>query len=347
MVRRPYQTYADQSRPPIQEVWRAIRELRATPPGHATTSARKKTFTMALEQAEQLFKAARNVEPAARPLLIFYGLSQAGRAIAACTPVRNDQFKLSGHGITTNNLDQADLGQVRVVDTPTGAFKQLADMLGSRSLPAEAPLRDLWATIFELEQWPLAGSTLQIATVSMVDIGAPAGQPLRIIVDNIPRRIIDVNDQSITEAAIRAWLAQYPALDGYGFVTAGGIPSSGPRSWNDQRDTFGCDLEFAVSTSNAWDRFEQIVPFADHLSKRESGRIIHPRLGGDDRQLHPLLRWWSVLFALSMLARYNPDQWISHIDVNSCKNAVAIEVLLEKAMETVPELVLATIEDVV
>ncbi|MCX5151640.1 YaaC family protein [Streptomyces sp. NBC_00320] len=36
-----------------------------------------------MEQAQQMFKAAEVVGPQTRPLLVFYGLSQAGRAIAA------------------------------------------------------------------------------------------------------------------------------------------------------------------------------------------------------------------------------------------------------------------------
>lgn len=44
---------------------------------------RRRTYVMALEQAEQMFHAAHSVGPATSPLLLFYGLSQAGRAVAA------------------------------------------------------------------------------------------------------------------------------------------------------------------------------------------------------------------------------------------------------------------------
>jgi hypothetical protein len=40
-------------------------------------------YVAALQQAEQLFHAAREAGFASSPLLLFYGLSQAGRAIAA------------------------------------------------------------------------------------------------------------------------------------------------------------------------------------------------------------------------------------------------------------------------
>jgi len=56
--------------------------LRANPPGHAG-GKRQATFVMALDQAEQLFGASAATGPAARPLPLFYGLSQAGRALVA------------------------------------------------------------------------------------------------------------------------------------------------------------------------------------------------------------------------------------------------------------------------
>ena len=47
------------------------------------TWQRRRIFTAALNQAEELSIAASGVSYAARPLLEFYSLSQAGRAIAA------------------------------------------------------------------------------------------------------------------------------------------------------------------------------------------------------------------------------------------------------------------------
>ena len=54
----------------------------------------------ALEQAEQMFHAAATVGVATRPLQVFYGLSQAGRAIAAAASgLTGDGWELAGHGI--------------------------------------------------------------------------------------------------------------------------------------------------------------------------------------------------------------------------------------------------------
>lgn len=73
--------------------WDILRASRWKPPGSATRPAsRKLTYQTALEQAEELFTAAGQVSPKARPILVFYGLSQAGRAIAAaaCKAYRDE-----------------------------------------------------------------------------------------------------------------------------------------------------------------------------------------------------------------------------------------------------------------
>ena len=89
--------WADMGATPRAESWRGMRSLRADPPGLAVGD-RKATFVMALEQAEQLFIAAENTGPAARPLPLFYGLSQAGRALLA-TKVPGDPWRPRSHGI--------------------------------------------------------------------------------------------------------------------------------------------------------------------------------------------------------------------------------------------------------
>jgi hypothetical protein len=64
--------------------WQPIRALRAAPTGSAAADHdRRATFVASLRQAEELAEAARVAGYAARPLPLFYCLSQAGRAIAA------------------------------------------------------------------------------------------------------------------------------------------------------------------------------------------------------------------------------------------------------------------------
>jgi hypothetical protein len=64
-----------------------LRATRYALPGSARVhSDRRVTYVAALHQAEDLFSADK-AGPASSPLLLFYGLSQAGHAIAAASTV--------------------------------------------------------------------------------------------------------------------------------------------------------------------------------------------------------------------------------------------------------------------
>ena len=69
-----------------------------------------------MEQSEELFKAAANVAPPSRPILLFYGLSQAGRAVAAASKTATTDWELQAHGITTRDLGCASLSQLMIRD---------------------------------------------------------------------------------------------------------------------------------------------------------------------------------------------------------------------------------------
>jgi hypothetical protein len=79
-------------------VTRLLRGTRASPPGMAAGDVeRRHVYGAALQQAEDLFEAAAAVGPLARPLPLFYAVSQAGRAITAAW--LEDGWQTKGHGI--------------------------------------------------------------------------------------------------------------------------------------------------------------------------------------------------------------------------------------------------------
>lgn len=86
----------------------------------------------------------------------------------------------------------------------------------------------------------------------------------------------------------------------------------------------------------------------ESLTRRYKGSLhFFPAVTPDDsRNLHPLMAWWTVLYALSMLARYQPAEWASHINVDTSPHAVAIERLLKDAIDGIPRLVLEAIDEV-
>jgi hypothetical protein len=78
----------------------------------------------------------------------------------------------------------------------------------------------------------------------------------------------------------------------------------------------------------------------------DDDRYVFPSIGGDGQTLHPLLAWWAILYSLSMLARYGPASWSKHLDLDSCADAVSLESLLDRALDTCPQLVLHTVRSV-
>jgi hypothetical protein len=64
------------------------------------------------------------------------------------------------------------------------------------------------------------------------------------------------------------------------------------------------------------------------------------------RELHPLMAWWAVLYALSMLSRYQPAAWGTLISIDNSRHAVPIERILERAINHLPALIADAITEV-
>jgi hypothetical protein len=137
--------------------WRAIQALRAAPTGTADRDRqRRRTFTAALNQAEELAVAASAVTYAVRPLLLFYSLSQAGRAIAAAH--LREKAELSGHGLSFTCDPIAILKSTVVppgAQQARGAFQDVATATGSLGLENAAELGALWAGNPDLQYVPV------------------------------------------------------------------------------------------------------------------------------------------------------------------------------------------------
>src|SRR5664279_5438918 len=141
--------------------WRALRRRRARPPvpiptGKEPAQARIATFQTALEQAEQQFRAASTVAYDSRALNLYYGLQQAGRAIAATSPqLDNTDYTLNGHGLEiTPKLGSApvvDIGSMRLRTSPRppqASFNRISMLLGS-DVPESFTLKQMWPSLVE------------------------------------------------------------------------------------------------------------------------------------------------------------------------------------------------------
>jgi len=338
-------TWADMEATPQQVSWRGIRGLRASPPGRAGGD-RQDNFWMALEQAEQLFTAAAHVEAAARPLVLFYGLSQAGRALVASRA--GDPWTFRTHGIgEVQDVNSANTGvadfHIEPYKSGVGAFVMVAKALNSSGLPGPTRLGDLWPLLREARRFPLPNSGSH--RLLDVSVNRQGGHPMNGEVSNLPDSLGvprlhgeptgPRTDWGEEEGRVRDFLASYPALAGYEFGLGGGQPIGFTPHGDGTASVRVHWPDDALSGIDSGDALRKQV-----ATKYSGHSHAYPCIDGSGKALHPLVVWWAVLFGLSILARYEPEAWGRAIDVNNSADAVAIEHVLDSALGSLPELLL-------
>jgi hypothetical protein len=185
----------------------------------------------------------------ARPLLVFYGLAQAGRAIAAAaTNARDTDWRLSGHGITAKAMEAADsngVASVMVQDNGRGAYGTLAALLGAGSLPNPTPLGILWGMLPEAQRFPLPGSEGFVPlAVSVERVWKVATETVRAKIGPLPVTVMapaldsqpEENVWRAERTAVREVLAHYPRLAGACLVGPEGNPAGLVRTGPDSAE---------------------------------------------------------------------------------------------------------------
>ncbi|GAB3249254.1 YaaC family protein [Arthrobacter pigmenti] len=120
-------------------------------------ASRQKLFTSSLEQAQQQFEAAARVGFESRALNLYYGLFQAGRAIAAALTPQNvgKSPEVSGHGLRIHDFQSATARafweiRIRAEGNDATSYGRLASLLRSAPLVSPISLGELWNMIPEL-----------------------------------------------------------------------------------------------------------------------------------------------------------------------------------------------------
>ncbi|MDG4826406.1 hypothetical protein O7635_31535 [Asanoa sp. WMMD1127] len=332
-------------------LWARLRATRAQPRGAAATDRhRRAVYTAALEQAEQLFRAAATVGPATRPLLAFYGLSQAGRSIAAAASAAPapDGWRLSGHGIKgidwTRPLDEIE---VHGDGSARGSFMRLSAILDSPAWDRSGTVRlgALWDTLPENVRWPLRDGPHRRLPLEVTYFESRGDDDaISATLHGLPEWVVR---STSPRADLDSYLAAYPEAVDYQYTPINQHPDAGPLFVVDEVSGTGSihlrwTMPSGAGTSPA-DRTRRLETIARTYGRT---RLLFPAVGTNVASLHPLMAWWSVLYALSMLARYQPAEWARHIDVNESGYAVPIERLLDKAVVAVPSLVYQTLDEV-
>jgi hypothetical protein len=328
------------------QAWDRLRASRSERPGRATTGARAKTYGAALEQAQQMFRAAEGVGPQTRALLIFYGLSQAGRAIAAAAvDLKGTSWNLNGHGIQATGFDKAFAETELRTEAPgnSGSFVRLSELLDSPVWGKDPVIRlgDVWDSLPLTMPYPLSPGVRTPPLHAGPSISAAPHPLLTVYVEGFPNRVVEPATRSVLDH----FLKSYPGIAGYDSYVTARMGSDAPDFERLGPDVSALFMNWAMGDKGAPgpERRQRLHSMTRGYAGR---RFFFPALPGLRRDLHPLMAWWAVLYTLSMLTRYQPAQWDGYINIDAAQQAILIEKLLVLAMEQLPTLIADTIEDV-
>ncbi|WP_433330038.1 YaaC family protein [Spirillospora sp. CA-294931] len=339
-----------------EPTWERIRATRWRAPAPAAADPdRRRAYGAALEQAEQLFRAAHDVGTETQPLLIFYGLSQAGRAIAAAALSSiTDQggWQLRGHGIcSVSHTLSGPLSDIQIkTDKPggTGSFVRLSALLGSPLWPSTSSVRfeEAWDCLPENYQWPLTDDDRRRRMPLYVDCRSVAPDLHTLASAPVAYFPPWVLNDAQHDRALVDYLAAFPEAQGFHSFRRAGNGVEAVPEFEAHADGW-CELlmHWEMPEAKSASQAERQRHLKDLTRSYDEARYFFPAIGGCSRSIHPLMAWWVVLHTLSMLARYQPAEWAAHIDVDRSR-AVAIEQLLRGALTSVPQLVAKTIEEV-
>lgn len=319
----------------------AIRSSRALPPRRVLRGdGRHRVYSAALEQFDQLMTGARAVGTAARPLPLFYALSQAGRAIAAARA--DDRWRLHSHGLSAPVLSGVELLEIEVRpspspsgtkdtdDAPIDSFRGVARATGSPVLERPVSMGELWVSLPEIHDLPprmlVPESVPAVPVILLSDYSAPYVMWDRVSVGVVLPPSPDVLEDQLSRYPGAADLVLDRPQPGLSVIT---VPTTAG-------DALQC--HWPVTERNMAGHART---FAEHTSSSALDADSHwlrPAVGG--HATSSLVTWWALLFGLSMIARYEPAGWQEALDYDLSPLAAPLDELLNVALDVVPQLVL-------
>jgi len=294
-----------------------------------------------------MFRAAAVVGPPTRPLQVFYGLSQAGRAIAcAAWGLKGEDWRLASHGIKATGFDK-DFADIELRTDPSGSqgsFVRLSELLHS-PVWQKKPVRleDVWDTLPANLEHPLTDrARLTPLYADQENVGEHDHPLLSIPVCDIPDRVIDADSREVLDD----FLTSYPHMASReSYVRRSMEPDAAPDFTRYQ--TSGGELQLNWLMPSGKTTGAERLEYLRSITRAYAGqRYFLPVIAHLTCEFHPLMAWWAVLYALSMLARYEPARWVGHINVDSSRHAVHIERFLEQALVQLPAVIADTIDEV-
>lgn len=342
--------------------WSILRLLRSDPPGVASTTAhRRRTFNAALEQAEELWRGAAAIPSTASPIILFYALTQGAAALCAARIAKGPWEATPAHGLTLLKPDQREgrrpsLRELQIGTNGHGFVHQVAALLGSPVLCEQVSLAVLLRSLPDHRDFLLLGHddllqplTVHDGTLTLRGTAAPS-RDVEAAVGPLPTQLqrkdsADGGRPSMvppTMDEVVEWFADYPQIARAGRPAAVGHVQ--PMEITREPDylvrvRWNLPEPIQWGTSNVWLR--SIVDIVDYDEPGAPARgTALPAVGGNAQAQHPLVTWWLVLYACSMLARYHPRAWVSLLDVEKSPSAVPLDHVLDRAHSRLPVLLL-------
>ena len=319
-------------------IWFALRGRRASLADRSKvgeTAARRQTFAAAMAQFEEQITAAKIVTPATRPLNLYYGLVQAGMAVAAAHAP--DPWGFSSHGLKLVD-PLVDLPGIQVRLEGDGAFQRVASATGSASITAPVSVGALWTSLPDLAEVPLSGQGQRPPLDLMPQDPAV----------NTPRATVFPPGEMLTAgpdlpAQFYKIIAHYPGAVGGMVPAEPGSIQAPPREGN----RWAVTLEWPPSPPREMSS-EEIEEFFDGIApeyRYHGERFLRPSVEADGTlPPSPLMTWWLLLYSFSIIARYQPRKWAALLDLDKSEHAVNIQYALEAALSALPHLVLDALD---
>jgi YaaC-like Protein len=313
-----------------------IRATRASPPGFARDDdERREVYGAALAQFEELIAAAAVVGPGSRPLPLFYALSQAGRAIAAAHAER--AWRLRWHGLSSRVLDVAPL-DIEVKRAPAADDEGSVDSVtgvaaatGTEVFAKSATIGALWSSLPEV--------------FSLLPASFETGlTPMRLALEPDPEGLHRHIDRAHVYAVAIDFDGSPNELDkelGEHYPTSIGMSAYRPFQGQPVMPVF---TPYGYGLAVRWNRNAAHDAGRDQdvaALERDGWCWLRPSISRVP--LSSLLTWWSLLFGLSMLARYEPAGWIRALDYESSELAAPLAKLLDIGLTRVADLTLGAL----
>jgi hypothetical protein len=340
-----------------ERYWRALRMLRSQPPGWAKKGARRATFSAALTQSEELWVAGSRLSPETAPIVLFYALAQGGKALSAAGLKSKEWQGPGAHGLALRakaraTPDAPRLANYEVVPVGRGFVHVVAEVLESPVLAGAVDLATLACSLPEHDDFAFdAPGVARPLSVSLDPAHGP--EPLTtggLSVGPLPRHLVRSTDRkeyremiAPSVAEVGDWLRAYPRLAALGAPVEVNYVNpmfSGDRDAYSVKVAVVLDAPMDVFESYRWIQAVLDVAAPGQGWGLPSSGITMPAIAGNGEAQAPLVAWWILAYAFSMLARYHPRAWTRLLDLDSSTEAVPVEVMLGTLASAIPRLLL-------